>query len=71
MRPSRRLTERDVDSFLTATGKRPPEKHLLSLDQALKRENPVRWWRMKRDFKWAKKQAKKMGYDPEEIRWLL
>jgi hypothetical protein len=39
--------------------------------KAVKKRGSFRWWRLNHDYKWLKKQMKKMGYSPEDARELL
>lgn len=34
-------------------------------------KNPRRWARMQRDFTWARREMKKLGKNPEDVRFLL
>lgn len=65
------LSEREVREFLTVS--RDKVQHHSPRDAAknLRLRNPWRWRRMQKDIRWARRQLEKMGYDPEEIRWLL
>jgi hypothetical protein len=67
------LSDDEVQVFLTTgrSGKRPTEHSRSQAMKLLRLRNPWRWRRMQKDVRWARKQLDKMGYDPEEIRWLL
>lgn len=72
----RRLTEEDVGEWVNIDFRRKPGEPpkpvtVEQLRLILQTSNPLRWWQMRRDFKWAQKQLLKAGYDPEEVRWLL
>lgn len=66
----RELTAEDRASFFEEGTRKPPR----TTEQARQRiadSNPVRWARLQREFRWAQKRAKKMGINPEDVRWLL
>lgn len=71
----RRLTDEDHDMWQEAATLRemdpPPPRTIEEVRAKLKASNPVRWWYLKRDFAWAKRQMKKLGLNPEDARWLL
>jgi hypothetical protein len=63
------MTQDELDSLL---GERAPAQR--TVDQIrweIRSRNPIRWRRLQRDMKWAKKVMKKLGYNPEEVRWIL
>lgn len=74
-RAARPLNERDIDGFLTAAARRDRPKpnpiKSAAIQELLRARNPWRWRRFRSDVTWIRKQLIKMGYDPEEIRWLL
>lgn len=65
------LGESDIASFETATRARRVPKNKEEILLHLKQKNPVRMYRMKRDFRWMQRQMKKMGLNPEDARELL
>lgn len=38
---------------------------------ALRRRNPVRWAQCRSDLRWAERQMKKLGLNPEDARFML
>lgn len=72
---TRRLTDDDYEEFDRAGDfrrsiPRAPES-LQQVEKRLRRANAVRWMRLKHDAKWARKQLKKMGRNPDDLGWLL
>lgn len=66
----RKPTDNEMASWFTATETAPP-RNLEQLRYIIRQENPVRWWRLQADLKWIKRVMKKLGYNPEDARWLL
>lgn len=67
----RRLREEDIVSFYAAAEQRKGPMTRDEMLAALERKNSYRMWRIRHDFKWLKKQVKKMGHNPEDARELL
>ena len=69
----RDLTDDDRLSWDNALSNRTFSKprNLIEAGERIRLRNPVRWWGMKRDYKWLQKQLKNMGVDPDQARWLL
>lgn len=83
-RDARPLEDKDVDSFLLASGEyyreqrelqaKPPTSTPRERDDFiawLGKRHPIRTRRLGHDFDWLRSQAKKYGINPEEVRWLL
>lgn len=73
--PKRQPTQEDLLGWIDITeareGKPPPRVTTEQWAAYLKAKNPARWYRMRKDFKWAQRMLLKIGVDPEEVRWLL
>jgi hypothetical protein len=73
--PKRQATQEDLFGWVDISDKRdgaPPTRVTKEQWQAyLKAKNRARWYRMRKDFKWAQRMLLKIGVDPEEVRWLL
>jgi hypothetical protein len=71
----RPLTNEDHLSWQTAQDIRqsepPAPRTIEDARKRLQAANPVKYRFLKRDFKWAQKEMKKMGLNPEDARWLL
>ena len=39
--------------------------------KAIQMRNPVRWRRLQRELRWARKQMVKMKLNPDDLRWIL
>ena len=83
-RDARPLEADDVDAFLLASGEfyseqrrekmKPPTSTSQERDDFIKqlgRRYPNRIRRIGHDFDWLRKQARRHGINPEEVRWLL
>jgi len=74
-KPKRQANEHDILAWVDATeqreGQPPPRLTTEQWAAYLKAKNPARWYRMRKDFKWAQRMLLKIGVDPEEVRWLL
>lgn len=79
---ARHLTEDDYDSFMAATEvprdlepltvvRRRPRSHTSAFVTHMNRYYPLRMRRLRRDFKWLQKQARKNNIEPEDVRWML
>lgn len=67
-----KLDEPDYAFMFDDTNTEPPRSRTRDeIARMIERKNPVRWRYLKRDFKWAQKQAVKLGLNPEDVRWLL
>lgn len=71
--PPRLPTSDDVDNwFASADNRRPPSsKTRKELQTLLKRKNPVRYFRMKSDLRWAQRILKREGRNPEDARFVI
>ena len=69
----RKLSEEDVADFLASrpTQKPIPTMTVRRVQHDIMVKNPVRWMRLQKDLKWLQRVVKKMGYQPEDARWLL
>lgn len=70
----RPLRDSEVADFMVQADVRsdkPPGKPNAQLLKLLKLKNRWRWWRLRRDFKWAQSVAAKGKFNPEEVRFLL
>ncbi len=70
-RVKRALRDEDVIEFFAAADNRTGSKTREQILADLERKNSYRMWRIRHDFKWLKKQMKKMGQNPEDARELL
>lgn len=50
-----------------------PSSHLdrAAIIRRIQARNPRRWKRLESDFKWAQRVMKRMGRNPEDVRFLL
>lgn len=73
----RTLDDDDYESFFSAADARPrrttPRSPQTRADiiAALEKKNSYRMWRLNHDYKWLRRQMKKMGHDPDDARELL
>lgn len=71
----RDLTDRDVvswdDALNTREGGTTRPQTIEEVRTLLRKKDPVRWWRIKRDHRWMQKQMLKLGLNPEDARFLL
>lgn len=72
---TRPLKDEDYEDFERAGDLRrarpiPPQSDQ-AIRKKLKKANFVRWARLQHDIKWAKRELKKMGRNPDDLRWLL
>lgn len=68
----RDLTDEDfVDWDISIQNRKPTLQNKEHAIQAIRRMNPYKWAEYKRNYKWVQKQMKKLGLNPEDIRWLL
>jgi len=67
----RRLTEEDYVGFFEATERRTGPMTRDQIIEAIRQKNPYRWWRIQYDYRWLKKQVKKLGLNPDDARELL
>ncbi len=68
--PPRPLTSNDIHSWMEAKTEGPP-RGADEVRKRIRQANPVRWAHLQKEFAWAQKQAKKLGVNPEDVRWLL
>jgi len=68
---TRQLGEEDHIDFQEAASKRQPPPNIEQLREHFKAKNPHRWRRMNSDKRWAEKQLRKLGMNPDDWRWLL
>lgn len=67
----RKLREEDVIGFYEAAHSQTSPKTREQIIAALERKNAYRMWRIRHDFKWLRRQLKKMGLNPDDARELL
>ena len=68
------LQQDDIDSWMSAADERSRKPSPSTQDEivkAIRKRNFVRWWRLKRDYKWLCKEMKRLGLNPEDARFLL
>jgi len=70
---ARQLSQQDYDGWMAASDDQPAVTSLTKdqLRAYLKAKNPWRWRRLRGDFKWMQKRLAKLGYNPEDARFLL
>lgn len=68
--PPRIVTPNELDSWFEAADARP-KVGTKSVADRIRSRNPFRWRRLLRDYRWAQKEMKRMGLNPEDARWLL
>lgn len=84
--PPAPLTEEDIDSFMVASGE-AADKHravreersprlaspsdLNGFTRWVGKRNPQRLHRLGKDIDWLRREARRYGIHPEEIKWLL
>lgn len=64
-------TEEEFTSWFEEAELRKPHPSREAIIMRIKARNSYRWWRLQHDYKWLKRQCKKMGLNPEEARELL
>lgn len=69
--PPRRLREEDYYDFFTSAEGRKGAMTREQIIEYLERKNYYRWWRLRHDYKWLRKQMKKLGQNPDDARELL
>jgi len=67
----RQLRDEDVMSFYAAAESRTGPMTRQQVIAALEKKNSYRMWRIRHDFKWLRRQMKKMGQNPDDARELL
>ena len=74
----RPMTQDELDNLLSEKAKAEDaleravsQRTIEQIRWEIRSRNPVRWRRLQRDMKWAAKVMKKLGYNPEEVRWIL
>lgn len=67
----RPLTESEVFSLQLAVDKRTGPRDRSQIIAQIKAKNSYRWWRIQYDYRWLRKQMRKMGYNPDEAKDLL
>jgi hypothetical protein len=65
------LTDTDRMGWYEAAAHSKPPRSAEQIKAELKRRNYWRWRTMRRDFKYFQKRMKKMGLNPDDLRWLL
>lgn len=65
------LTSTDRGRWFSAGMKGQRNKPNRTIANELKLSNRFRFWRLRRDFKWAQKTAARHGHNPEDVRYLL
>ena len=65
------LTHDDYSDFERAgnirRGQRATPRTIVEARRQLKKDNAVRYWRLKHDVKWARKRMTKMGRRPDDL----
>lgn len=73
--PPRELWEGDYDGFFKAASTpnrdEPKGKTRDGIRARLLLDNPIRWRRLQRDYRWLEKRMKKLGANPEDARFIL
>lgn len=70
----RNLTEDDRLSWYDAAGEREKAirpQTVADVQALVRNRNPIRWYQLQSDFRWLKKQMKKLGLNPEDARYML
>lgn len=67
----RSLTHEDVEGWNEKASNRTPPKTRAAIIASISRSNPMRYARLRRDYRWLQKQARKHGLSPEDARWLF
>lgn len=69
----RDLTPEDRESWYDAASQRPEanERTIENLKLLIRNRNPVRWWRIRNDYKWLQREMLRLGMSPEDARFLL
>ena len=67
----RRLREEDVVGFYEAAHSQRGPMNREQIIAALEKKNSYRMWRLRHDYKWVRRQMKKMGLNPDDARELL
>lgn len=66
------LDDAMIDSFFEAADSRkarPVDRD--GIIDLIKSKNSYRWWRLNHDYKWLRKEMKRLGYNPDDARELL
>lgn len=66
----RSMTESEISATLKEGWTDAP-KSIDKIRQQIQRDNPVRWARLQREFRWAQKRMRKLGLNPDDVRWIL
>jgi hypothetical protein len=72
----RQANEDEVQGWFNSADEREQKSPVKPLNNQqrhnyLRAKNPVRYYRMRSDMRWAMKLYVKLGLDPEEVRWLF
>ena len=67
----RRLDDGDIDAFMDAAERRMRPITRDEIREHMRRKNGWRWWRLQHDYRWLRKQMKKLGLNPDDARELL
>jgi len=70
-RDKRKVQPDEMEGWFEASELRIPAQTRDSIIARIKEQNSYRWWRLNHDYKWLKRQMKKMGLNPDEARELL
>lgn len=64
-------SEEDFELFFEAAENRITPRSKSKIIAEIEKKNSYRWWRIRHDYKWLKRQLKRMGYNPDEAKELL
>lgn len=67
----RTLDDADYVSWFAAADRRTDPLSRDELIVEIKKRNPHRWWRIQYDYKWLRRQMKRLGQNPDDARELL
>jgi hypothetical protein len=67
----RSLTPDDRLAWDTALEKPRPERDVEAIRRLMRNRNPVRWHQVQSDVRWLRRQMKKAGLNPEDVRYIL
>lgn len=77
-RKTRRLNDDDFEGMweaatdrVTDAFRKPRKMTREEIIAFVKQSNSYRWWRLQHDYKWLKRQMKKLGQNPDDARELL
>jgi hypothetical protein len=66
----RPLRDEDVSDWFGAADKRMAEPPIprgkVAVLRHIKKRNPIKFWRLQRDYKWLGKELKRIGLNPDD-----